>query len=118
MKFSVKEDLDRDTGIVLTAHPAIFQSLLIKAGVGKLKAGTILKAGDTGYEAAADADTPSVVLVEDVEAKGAGEIVGRCILHGCVAQARLLDASKKAASKALCEKLVACGIYPLQSFDE
>ncbi|MEL3908061.1 MAG: hypothetical protein P1P64_03470 [Treponemataceae bacterium] len=118
MKFNVRESLGEDVGIVLTAHPPIFQSLLIKAGVGKLKAGTILKAGDTGYEAASDADTPSVVLVEDIEAKGTDEIVGRCLLHGCVAQARLLDASKKAAPTALCEKLVACGIYPLQSFDD
>ena len=122
MKFSEKENLTNDGGVVLTQHPAVIASLEVKAGLGKLKAGTILKKGASGLEAAAEADTPDVVLVEDLEAKAGEETVGRCVMHGCVAIGRLLDRSagegkEKAATQTLYEKLTAKGIYPMQSFD-
>ena len=122
MTFSEKENLTNDGGVVLTQHPAVIASLEVKAGLGKLKAGTILKKGASGLEAAAEADTPDVVLVEDLEAKAGEETVGRCVIHGCVAIERLLERSagegkEKAATKTLYEKLTAKGIYPMQSFD-
>lgn len=122
MKYSETENMTGDGAVVLSVHPAVIASLEIKPGAGKLKAGTILKKGASGLEAAAEADTPDVVLVEDLEAKTGEETVGRCVIHGCVAIGRLLDRSagegkEKAATKTLYEKLSAKGIYPMQVFD-
>ena len=90
--------------------------------MGKFTAVTIIKIATTGLEAAAPADTPDVVLVEDVNAVAGEEVVGRCLIHGCVAAGRLLDRSggeghEAAAAETLYEKLTAKGIYPMQSFD-
>ena len=122
MNFSEKENLANDGGVILNQHPPVIASLNIKKGLGKLKAGTLMKKGTTGLEAAAPADTPDVVLVEDVNAVAGEEIVGRCLIHGCVAAGRLLDRSggeghEAAAAETLYEKLTAKGIYPMQSFD-
>ena len=122
MNYSEKEHMADNGAVVLSAHPAVIASLEIKAGLGKLKAGTILKKGASGLEVAAEADTPDVVLVEDVNAVAGEEIVGRCLIHGCVAIGRLLERSagegkEKAATETLYEKLTAKGIYPMQIFD-
>ena len=116
MKFSEKENLTNDGGVVLTQHPTVIVSLSIKKGLGKLKAGTLMKKGTTGLEAAAPADTP------DVDAVAGEEVVGRCLIHGCVAAGRLLDRSggeghETAAAETLYEKLTAKGVYPMQFFD-
>jgi len=107
-----------DRGVIHPMHPAIVDSLVIDAGKA-LKAGTVLKGGASGALPASDADTPVYVLVEDVDTSG-GARPARCIRHGTVVLARLIDASgatEVAASATLTGKLHNAGIYPVQDFD-
>ena len=107
-----------DRGVIHPMHPAIVDSLVIDASKA-LKAGTVLKAGASGALPAADADTPVYVLAEDVDASAEAR-PARCVRHGTVVAARLIDASgntEVAASAALTGKLPAAGIYPVQGFD-
>ena len=107
-----------DRGVVHPMHPAIIDSLAIDAGKA-LKAGTVLKGGSSGALPAADTDTPVYVLVEDVDTSTTAR-PARCIRHGTVVIARLIDASgttEVAASATLTGKLHSAGIYPVQGFD-
>jgi hypothetical protein len=102
-----------DRGVIHPMHPAIVDSLAIDAG-RDLKAGTVLKAGAVPAE---EEDDPVYVLVEDA---AAGARPARCLRHGTVVAARLIDASgadDAPASAALVGKLPAAGIYPVQGFD-
>jgi hypothetical protein len=99
-------------------HPAVVDSLVIGAG-WDLKAGTVLKSGAAGAAPAGEGDDPAYVLAEDVDTtEKAGP--ARCLRHGTVVAARLIDASgadDAPASAALAGKLPAAGIYPVQGFD-
>ena len=105
-----------DRGVLHPMHPAIVDSLVVDASKS-LRAGTVLKGGASGAVPAADADTPVYVLLEDTDA---GQNPARCMRHGTVVKARLLDASGAtvvAASDTLTGKLHSAGIYPVQDFD-
>jgi hypothetical protein len=107
-----------DRGVVHPMHPPIADSLLVDAGK-PLKAGTVLKSGASGAAPAGETDTPTYVLIEDVDTTG-GPKPARCVRHGTVVKARLIDASgasEVAASNMLVVKLPAAGIYPVQDFD-
>lgn len=107
-----------DRGVVHPLHPPVADAILVDAGK-PLKAGTVLKAGASGALPAAESDTPAYVLIEDVDTSG-GAKPARCVRHGTVVKARLIDASgatEAAASETLVGKLSAAGIYPVQDFD-
>jgi len=107
-----------DRGVVHPMHPAIADAVLIASGKN-LKAGTILKSGSFGALPAEEEDGPVYVLLEDVDTTG-GAKPARCVMHGTVVRARLIDASVTpavTASDALVGELPAAGIYPVQAFD-
>ena len=108
-----------DRGVLHPLHPAVAYSLILASGKA-LKAGTVLKDGASGALPAADADSPAYVLLEDAAARSDPR-PARCVRHGTVVRARLIDASDTddvTASDELAAKLPAAGIYPVQDWDE
>jgi hypothetical protein len=101
--------------------------VLIAAGK-KYRAGTLLKNAAGGAAASADevtgespapAEQAELVLVEDVDTTE-GARPARCLGHGMVVRARLLDGTGSepaAAGDAMAATLPARGIYPVQGFD-
>ena len=114
-----KQTFTGDRGVLHPMHPAVADALILGAGKA-LKAGTVLKDGASGALPAADADAPVYVLLEDVAA-ASNPRPARCVRHGTVVRARLIDASgtnDETASDTLVAKLPAAGIYPVQDWDE
>lgn len=107
-----------DRGVLSSAHPPIIDRVTLAASTKGLKAGTILKSGDDGYEPAASADTPAAVLLEDVAAHSSATATAAAVVHGVVVSSRLLDHSDTVAADAgdtLKAKLPAAGIYLTQA---
>jgi len=107
-----------DRGVVLPGHPPI-SAVLSVAGSKSLKAGTVLKTDGDAMVPAGAADTPSCVLVEDVDTT-AGAKNARVLLHGMVVAARLRDysaGSETAAGATLTAALRGAGIYAVQGWD-
>lgn len=106
-----------DRGVLHPMHPAVVESIVVDAGK-PLKAGTVLKSGASGATPAADADTPAYVLLEDIDVAGDPK-PARCVWHGTVVRARLIDASgavEATASDTLVGKL-SPAIFAVQDFD-
>jgi hypothetical protein len=110
--------------VVHPGHPPLIDTGVLADAGKKYKAGTILKIDPaTGkMSAAALADTPAGVLVEDPDGRNAEVSV---LFHGAVVFGRLLDSSgldanpateAVAATTAMAVKLMAVGIHPLQLF--
>lgn len=112
----VEEFFDR--GVLHPGHPPIVDFVTLAASSKSLKAGTILKAGNNGFEPAGDSDTPSAVLLADVDAHASEATTGVPVArHGIVVRSRLLDFSSSAeavASDTLTAKLPGAGIYLTQ----
>ncbi len=101
-----------DRGVLHPGHPPVIELGTFGTADTGLKAGTVLKLTDGVYAAAAEADTPCAVLLEDVEAH-TGNVLSGVLRHGIVVRSRLIDASaaEAAASDTLVNKLASAGIY-------
>ncbi len=113
----VEEFFDR--GVLHSGHPPIVDFVTMAASAKNLKAGTILKKGESGYAPAGDSDTPAAVLLEDVDAHASAAVDKvPVVVHGLVVKSRLLDysdAEEAAASDELCDQLPGVGIYLAQA---
>lgn len=105
-----------DRGVVNPGHPPVIEKGTISAPSKALKAGTVLKLNAGKFAPAGIVDTPSAVLLEDVDA-GSEDAKAFALRHGLAVRSRLLDASgdEKEASDTLAGKLPACGIYLVQA---
>lgn len=108
----------QNAAVVHPGHPGIIDTGLLADKTKKFKAGTILKwnSAGTGLEAAAPADTPCAVLIEDSDGKNAEVLV---LWHGMVVAGRLLNSSGTEPVKAndvMVFNLRNAGIYPVQSW--
>jgi hypothetical protein len=116
-----------DRGVIHPGHPPVIDSALIAAGK-TYRAGTLLKSAPGGAAASAaevtggspePAEQADLILVEDIDTT-AGARPARCLRHGMVVRARLLDGTGSipaAASEAMTALLPNRGIYPVQGFD-
>jgi hypothetical protein len=112
----VEEFFDR--GVLHAGHPPIVDFVTLATSSKDLKAGTVLKAGVSGFAPAGDSDTPTAVLLEDVDAHTTETVQASAVVHGLVVRSRLLDFSdstEAAASDTLASKLPAAGIYLTQA---
>ncbi len=112
----VEEFFDR--GVLHAGHPPIVDFVTLATSSKALKAGTVLKAGVSGFAPAGDSDTPTAVLLEDVDAHTTETVQASAVVHGLVVRSRLLDFSdstEAAASDTLAAKLPAAGIYLTQA---
>ena len=107
-----------DRGVLHAGHPPIVDYATLAATSKNLKAGTVLKSGNDGYEPAGNSDTPTAVLLADVPAHATEATEGvPVVVHGMVVKSRLLNyasSSEAAASDTLTAKLPASGIYLVQ----
>ena len=112
----VEEFFDR--GVLYAGHPPIVDFVTLATSSKVLKAGTVLKAGVSGFAPAGDSDTPTAVLLEDVDAHTTETVQASAVVHSLVVRSRLLDFSdstEAAASDTLAAKLPAAGIYLTQA---
>lgn len=112
----VEEFFDR--GVLHAGHPPIVDFVTLATSSKDLKSGTVLKAGVSGFAPAGDSDTPTAVLLEDVDAHTTETVQASAVVHGLVVRSRLLDFSastEAAASATLAAKLPAAGIYLTQA---
>lgn len=110
---TIGTELDR--GIVNPSHPPIIGVVEMATSATALKAGTILKLSSGKYAAAGSSDTPSAVLVQDVEAHSSETVLARVLLHGLAVSSRLLIDAQTAAEDTIKNKLPATGIYLTQA---
>lgn len=107
-----------DRGVLHAGHPPIVDHVTLATSSKNLKAGTVLKSGESGFSPAGDSDTPAVVLLADVPAHATEATEGvPAVVHGMVVKSRLLDFSgdeEEEAGDTLAAKLPAIGIYLTQ----
>lgn len=102
-------------GIISPSHPPIIGIVSLAATASELKIGTVLKKSSGAYAAAGNSDTPSAILLENVEGHSSEAVNARVLLHGLAVESRLLNSSQEAPNSTLLGKLSGTGIYLTQA---